>query len=272
MYGVLPTPGDVRSQTVSLVGFIRDVTTQLKRGLTGFWVAHPDFVRPGLALVEAWARHADGDSTDLRHLVSALVPDPAELVPLLDFVFGPDVPGLDPADPRYARSVLAADLATSPVIANDHPDEVRYNVFQALQYLTDWLQGNGCVALPAHLKAADGRDVFVRIMDDLATTERSRWELWAEVKHGRVSQSDFEQILTQELAFLAGTGPDHGTARRIQVPWDPKWSPVAGQLLHALVTARTPPEWVTELALPFTFPQVREAPDPWAAAEGFRGA
>ena len=27
-----------------------------------------------------------------------------------------------------------------------------------------------------------------------------------------------------------------------------------------------PPEFVTELALPFTFPSVREATDPWAEA------
>ena len=64
--------------------------------------------------------------------------------------------------------------------------QVRYNIFQALQYITDWLGGNGCVALPASLTNKSGKKVFVRIMDDLATTERSRWELWAEVRahHG----------------------------------------------------------------------------------------
>ena len=59
------------------------------------------------------------------------------------------------------------------MVANDDPEEVRYNVFQALQYLADWLSGNGCVALPAKLKLGT-KPVFVRVMDDLATTERSR--------------------------------------------------------------------------------------------------
>jgi malate synthase len=40
--------------------------------------------------------------------------------------------------------------------------------------------GRGCVALPAELAHPSGalhRGVVVRVMDDLATTERSRWEV-----------------------------------------------------------------------------------------------
>ncbi|CAN0594658.1 unnamed protein product, partial [Laminaria digitata] len=173
MYGILYDEGNDASYEVCMVGYIRDVTTQLKRGLNGFWVAHPAFVRTGLALVEAWRRGKD----TLTALIKALVPDPAEHVPLLDFVFSEDIKGLDTNDPRYLRSVLAATIEVSDVIANDDPEEVRYNVFQALQYLCDWLCGNGCVALPTTMDNAKGETVFVRVMDDLATTERSRWEL-----------------------------------------------------------------------------------------------
>ncbi len=268
MYGVLFEEGDPASFAVSMVGYVRDVTTQLKRGLTGFWVAHPDFVRIGLALVAAWRRRerdpADGS---LVELVSALVPDPAELEPLLAFVLGPDVPGLDPSDPMWTRSVLAADLETSRVIANDHPDEVRYNVFQALQYLADWLSGNGCVALPATMTDARGRKVFVRIMDDLATTERSRWELWAEVRHGRVPVETFDHILSEEVAAIR-EGRETPT-RRVQVRWEgeaARWYPIAERLLRRLVVTDRPPEFVTEWTLPFTFPTVRDAEDPWARA------
>lgn len=267
MYGVLPTPGDPDSFAVAMVGYVRDVITQMKRGLDGFWVAHPDFVRIGIALVEAWRRHArDPADPALADLVCALVPDPAEQAPLLDFVFGPDVPGLDRADPRYPRAVLAATLDTSPVIANHDPEEVRYNVFQALQYLADWLLGNGCVALPATLRNARGERVFVRIMDDLATTERSRWELWAEVAHGRVPTSLFEAILAEEMAFIR-EGRETPT-KRVQVKWADaaKWYPIAERILRALVLTDHPPEWASELLLPFTFPLIRDADDPWAAA------
>jgi hypothetical protein len=104
-------------------------------------------------------------------------------------------------------------------------------------------------------------------MDDLATTERSRWELWAEVRHGRVSREAFERVLEDEVAFLRGDADEPG--HRIHVRWrgeTARWYPVAARLLHQLVLAPEPPEFVTELALPFTFPAIRDADDPWAEA------
>ncbi len=273
MYGVLFADDDPRSFMVSMVGFIRDITTQLKRGLDGFWVAHPDFVRIGIALTRAFRRRQQdpGDSA-LHTLIAGLVPDPLEREPLLRFVDSPDVPGLDRSDPRYPRAVLAAELGVSAVIANHDPAEVRYNIFQALQYLADWLSGNGCVALPATLRDARGENVFVRIMDDLATTERSRWELWAEVHHGRVARELFERLLDDEYRFIeAGVDTD---THRIQVRFDSgdhaRWYPVAKALLHRLVTADTPPEFVTEYILPFTFDLVRAEPDPLGFVDALR--
>lgn len=269
MYGVLPEEGNAASQTVSLVGFIKDVTTQLRRGLDGFWIAHPDFVRFAIALVHAYRRsERDSSDTIFLDLVRALIPDEDEQAALLRFVQQGDTGGLSPDNPRYLRGVLAADLEMSPVIANHDPQEVRYNLFQALQYLADWLSGNGCVALPATLRNARGEPVFVRIMDDLATTERSRWELWAELAHGRVTREQFDRLFQEEVAFLRAS---HDTPlRRIQVRWQgdaARWYPIAAHLLHQLVTSREPPEFVTELALPFTFPSVRDAQDPWQAAK-----
>lgn len=264
MYGVLYEDDNPDSYEVCMVGYIRDVTTQLKRGLNGFWVAHPAFVRTGLAMVEAWRRGEDA----VTELVKALVPDPEEHVPLLEFVFGKDAEGLDKSDPRYLRSVLAASVGVSDVIANDDPEEVRYNVFQALQYICDWLCGNGCVALPATMKNGKGETVFVRVMDDLATTERSRWELWAEVAHGRVSRELFGKIVGEEMAFIrAGNDAEN---KRVQVSWKgeaEKWYPVAEVVLRRLVTDEEPVEFATELMMPFTLDVIRNAEDPLAKAE-----
>ncbi|MFW5968045.1 MAG: hypothetical protein ACOCV2_11035, partial [Persicimonas sp.] len=106
MYGVLFEAGNDASLQVSMVGYIKDVIAQLKRGLDGFWVAHPDFVRVGIALVEAYRRHEDDPEDDaLERLVAALVSDPDEREPLLDFVFDDDVPGLPEDDPLYRRGV-----------------------------------------------------------------------------------------------------------------------------------------------------------------------
>jgi len=263
MYGVLYEEGNPKSYEVCMVGYIRDVTTQLKRGLNGFWVAHPAFVRTGLAIVEAWRSGPD----TVTELVKALVPDPTEHEPLLEFVFGKDAEGLDKNDPRYLRSVLAASVGVSDVIANDDPEEIRYNVFQALQYICDWLCGNGCVALPATMKNARGETVFVRVMDDLATTERSRWELWAEVNHGRVSHELFEKILSEEMDFIRA-GQDTAN-KRIQVHCQgeaEKWYPIAMTILRKLVTDPDPVEFATELMLPYTLNLVRNAGDPLSIA------
>jgi malate synthase len=267
MYGILYHAGDVESFTACMVGYIRDVVTQLKRGLDGFWVAHPDFVRIGIALVEAWRQQQSVAGTTVLHdLVVALVPIASEHPALLAFIDGPDIEKLDESDPRYLRAVLASEIGLSPVIANDDPEEIRYNIFQALQYLADWLCGNGCVALPTKLQLGD-KPVFVRVMDDLATTERSRWEVWAELAHGRVSAETFEQILAEEVDFIrSGRATE---TKRTEVAWAgeaARWYPMAVKLLRQLMTDENPPEFVTELLMPFTFGCVRDAKDPWAEA------
>jgi len=269
MYGTLFEDGVSASFEASMVGYVRDVVTQLRRGLDGFWVAHPDFVRIGLALVTAWE---DGPEA-IDALVAELVPDPAALEPLRTFLRAPDVPGLPHDDPHYLRAVVAADLPPDhPSVTNHHPSEVAYNVFQAVQYLAAWLQGTGCVALPASLTTPAGEPVFVRVMDDLATTERSRWELWHEVHHGRVSVDAFEEILAEQIAFLRA-GVDTAT-KRVAVPWteeSARWYEVAVRILRRLVTDPTPVASVSEWLLPFTLDVVREASDPWAEVCRARG-
>ena len=96
MYGILPMDNDSTSPSfqVTIKGFIKDVITQLKRDLSGFWVAHPDFVRLGLALVEAWKAHTKNDFSQLEALVSGLLSE-ENRGDVLAFIKGPDVTGLD---------------------------------------------------------------------------------------------------------------------------------------------------------------------------------
>ena len=103
-----------------------------------------------------------------------------------------------------------------------------------------------------------------------STTERSRWELWAEVHHGRVSQEMFEQILAEEIDFIKQDRAT--TTKRVQVKWDlhtEKWYPVAAKILHQLVTHQDPVEFATELLLPFTFDCVRNSDNPWETVLAF---
>ena len=262
MYGILPMENEFTSPSfqLTLKGFIRDVITQMKRNLSGFWVAHPDFVRMGIALVEAW-KLQDSRPDLLERLVRGLLL-PEHQEEILKFIHGPDIRGLDRSDPLYPRSLIVADLRESTFIPNHHPDEIRYNVFQSLQYLTDWLSGNGCVALPAQIQGT-----AVRVMDDLATAERSRWEVWHELHHGRFAIEDFLRIAHEELRFIRKDLSDQ--KKIVQVKWDErteKWYPVAFQLMVKLMTDPDPVEFASALLLPFTVDTIRNAPDPWSRA------
>jgi len=261
MYGVLPNTSELQTPSfqITIKGYIKDVITQMKRNLTGFWVAHPDFVRLGLAMVESWKFYQQGDKTKLHTLVKELL-DPKYHTEILNFIEGEDVKPLDKTDPKYARWLIVADIKESDFIKNNDPEEIRYNVFQSLQYLADWLSGNGCVALPALIE-----NTPVRVMDDLATAERSRWEVWHEVHHGRFSTEDFLKIAQEEYQFIQ---KDLSNEKKIvQVKWDErtaKWYPVALRLMVKLMTDSNPCEFITELLLPFTIDSIRNSDDPWA--------
>ncbi len=265
MYGVLPVNSGQAIQSdsmqVCIRGIIRDILVQMRRGLDGLWVAHPDFVRLAMAVVLAYK----SGPQELRTLVEALVMDPRIAATLLDSAIA-DSPGLDPSSPMYSRALLAAELGgAGATIQNNDEEEVRYNTFQAMQYITDWLMGRGCVALPADLPHPGGMahvGVSVRVMDDLATTERSRWEVALEVAHGRFSLEDAVRIAREEMLFFRTGGKySRGSgSRTAAVPWHQVWSPIAYRIWVLLVTSPTPTTCVnfaTELLLPFTIPSIR---------------
>jgi len=264
MYGILPQTPDLKSDSfqITMRGYIQDVITQLKRDLTGFWVAHPDFVRLGIAFVKAWEIFQRGNRQPLFTLVRELL-NPQYHQEIEDFILKKDIAGLDPGSPQYVRSLIVADIKESDYRANNDPEEIRFNVFQSLQYLTDWLSGNGCVALPAEIEG-----IAVRVMDDLATAERSRWEVWHEIYHGRFSTEDFLRIVQEEIHFIR---KDLSNDKKIvQVKWNEKtakWYPVAMHLMIKLMTSPSPAEFATELLLPFTFKAVRDAIDPLHAIQ-----
>ena len=270
MYGVLPVQtGQPISSDVKQVcvrGLIRDVLVQLGRGLDGIWVAHPEFVRIAMAVVLAYP-----DKSQLKAVIDALVtcPKTAETLFALSSTSQKDA-GLDPESPSYARSLLAAELGGAQAsIQNHSEEEVRYNTFQALQYITEWLRGDGCVALPAELPHPDGRtSVTVRVLDDLATTERSRWEVALEIVHGRVSLVDAIRIAREEMLFFRTGGKQSGalgTTRTAAIPWHYVWSPIAYRIWILLISPPNPrvTEFVTELMLPFSIAEIRASKNVW---------
>jgi len=96
---------------------------------------------------------------------------------------------------REEVSVTAADLLT----VTDGPiteEGLRTNIDVGLQYLEAWLRGSGCVPI-------------YNLMEDAATAEICRAQVWQWIKHG-AKLSD-GRIVTLELArqFLRDLGPEH---------------------------------------------------------------
>ena len=79
-------------------------------------------------------------------------------------------------------------------------DGVRSNISIALQYLDAWLQGQGAVGIR-------------NLMEDAATAEISRSQLWQWIRHGatledgrRITPELYRQLRDEELSALGGPG------------------------------------------------------------------
>ncbi len=92
---------------------------------------------------------------------------------------------------REEVEVAAADLLDVRVPEGEITDEgVRMNVSVGLRYLESWLRGTGAVAI-------------YNLMEDAATAEISRSQIWQWVRHGRIER---DQVIAFEDAELAEAG------------------------------------------------------------------
>jgi malate synthase len=89
-------------------------------------------------------------------------------------------------------SVTAAqllDVASTPGDVTD--DGVHLNVSVGIQYIASWLAGSGAAAIN-------------NLMEDAATAEISRSQIWQWVRHGRVERAHVEKVVADEVARLGG--------------------------------------------------------------------
>ncbi|HWL32097.1 MAG TPA: malate synthase A [Gaiellaceae bacterium] len=73
------------------------------------------------------------------------------------------------------------------------------NVSVGIQYLAAWLQGSGAVAI-------------FNLMEDAATSEISRSQVWQWLRHAKVARADVEAAIEEEVAKLEG---DYTEAREL---------------------------------------------------------
>jgi malate synthase A len=87
---------------------------------------------------------------------------------------------------REDVSIGAADLLKVPDGTRTE-EGLRHNVRVGVRYLEAWLRGQGCVPL-------------YNLMEDAATAEISRAQVWQQVHAGLVSEETLDQVMREELA------------------------------------------------------------------------
>jgi malate synthase len=91
------------------------------------------------------------------------------------------------------------DVAATP--GEITPDGVRANVSVGIRYLAAWLSGVGAAAID-------------NLMEDAATAEISRSQIWQWVHHGRVPREDVERVIEDVASDLPGD-PVHAEAKAL---------------------------------------------------------
>jgi malate synthase len=105
-------------------------------------------------------------------------------------------------------SVTAAQLLNVAETPGDvTEDGVRLNVSVGIQYIGAWLAGTGAAAIN-------------NLMEDAATAEISRSQIWQWVRLGRVERAQVEEIVVEELEQL-GDGYRPAAELFQQVALDP---------------------------------------------------
>ena len=127
------------------------------------------------------------------------------LVPVAKAIFDEYMPQPNQIDrKRDDVHVTAQDLLTVPT-GDITEDGLRLNVDVGIQYLESWLGGNGCVPI-------------YNLMEDAATAEISRAQVWQWVRHGarmndgrQVTAALVKQTIAEQLAKFKRRPGDHYT-------------------------------------------------------------
>ena len=164
-------------------------------------------------LREVWAGH---DGTWVAH---------PGLAPLAKFVFDTYMPRANQLDRLTASATTAADLLSAPSGPVTEAG-LSLNVDVGLRYLTAWLGGDGCVPI-------------YNLMEDAATAEICRAQVWQWMRHG--AKLEDNRIVTP--AMVCGMIHQHVEKLSSRLPETQLFT--AARLFDELVNARNFPEFLT---------------------------
>jgi malate synthase len=178
MAAFIPSRRDPEVNAIALAKVRDDKTRESGDGFDGSWVAHPDLVPLCKEVFDAALGARPNQLDRLRDEVTVTSPD-----------------------------LLAVAKTSGPITEGG----LRNNVSVALQYLANWLGGNGAVAI-------------FNLMEDAATAEISRSQIWQWVHNDitlddgpQVTRGLVEQIISEELGKISaalGSGFDAARYRQ----------------------------------------------------------
>ncbi len=172
---------------------------------------------------DKWLEAKDGhDGTWVAH---------PGLVPVAREVFDTLLQGPNQIHEKRRAVVVVAEDLLRPPQGTRTEEGLRHNVRVGVQYLEAWLRGTGCVPL-------------YHLMEDAATAEISRTQVWQWIHHGAclaegrpLSLPYFRSIVTEEMERVrAELGPQRFEAGKF---------PEACDLFVRLSTSETCPDFLT---------------------------
>jgi malate synthase len=153
MSAQIPIKDDPKANEVAMAKVVADKLREVTAGHDGTWIAHP--------LIHPIARRVFDEN----------MLGPNQVRPLCDRYPGSLLTSGQYHIRREEVRVTAADLLNTNVPGEITDEGVRSNVSTALAYVAAWIGGNGCI--PLHY-----------LMEDAATAEITRVQLWQWVKYG----------------------------------------------------------------------------------------
>jgi malate synthase len=133
--------------------------------------------------------------------------------------------------------VTQADLLKLPEAGTITEAGVRMNLSVGIQYLEAWLKGNGCVPI-------------YNLMEDAATAEISRAQLWQWLQHGGAKLDD-GRVITKDLLTQLEAGEMEKLKSQIGERFEHGQFAKARELFMQMTFAKEFPEFLTSQAYKF---------------------
>lgn len=228
MNGMVPPRGPHAKASWERIvpAFAQDFNVQVDRGLEGCWLAMPKLAPVIQKLIGEMEEKKLRQSPEQRRAEQARIADRIRQI----------------THEKMLVSGLGYEVAKE--------EDCERNLSDAIQYLTSYLAGNGYV--PITKTFPDG--VPVTLMEDAATLERSRRELWSMLRYGKevvLANGQNVPMSRELLDKLVKRVVQKAKANKLDVPFNVHTKiplDVAVHIVYQLITSPQPADYFTVFA------------------------